>query len=157
MIVDSIKSAKDIADCVDMYLELGKNDFMLADRKVALSRADTAARRQKFFRVIRDQDQGIIAFLLADFTCNMHSNLKILNQQYYASNQHGKKGYQCVKLLHDELIEYGELHKAHLIASSGSHLDPDNVFARILEKQGWERRHFLSIWKTSHYPRASSP
>jgi hypothetical protein len=150
MKIDTVKSIQDVRDCVDLYMAVNDDEFMLAERDVALRNIELVARRQKFFRVIRDNDK-IIACLIADIAGNCHTSLRILNQQYFACNQTGTKAYKCIQLLHQELIEYAEENKYPLVSSSGSHFDPGNVFARILEKQGWMRKHFLCIWRTSHY------
>jgi hypothetical protein len=128
-------------------------DFLLADRDVAIKQISLAARRQKFFRVVKRGDK-IVAALLADFSGNHHSKLKLLSQQYFACSETGTAAYKCIKLLHEALIAFGEENECHVVMSQGSPQDPDNVFARILEKQGWQRKHFLAIWKTTQYPRA---
>lgn len=148
--IDTIHSLRDVEICVDMYMQYNDDTFMLAERDVALKQITLIARRQKFFRVLKE-DGVIVACLIADTACNHHSSVRMIAQQYYASNQTGVKAFKCIKLLHEELFKYAEETKHELVASAGSHFDPDNTFARILEKLGWQRRHYLCVKRTSHH------
>ena len=152
MIIRPLLTVQEAEICVDMYLAHNEPDFLPADRKVALRNLITAAKRKKFVVVI--EDNGIRGFLLATVGGNLHTDVPILNQNYYCSNYTGTKAVKAVVETHKALIDYAEENKIAFILSSGSHQDETNIFARILERNGWKRRHFLACWHTSHAQRA---
>lgn len=151
MYISEIKTLAEVKKCVDMYFNYANGkDFMDCNLEIAYKNLDLAVRMKSYVRVLRE-NQEIIAWLYAVPSKSFHSNKKTLQQLYYSSNQKGIKAYKCISLLHKDLINYAEEKKYQLVTSSGSHLDNDNTYVRILEKLGWERRHYLAIYKTSLY------
>ena len=150
MIISQITSRKLLEDCVDMYLALNDENFLPASRDLAIKRLDLLVRRKRYVRVLTNNSTPI-AWLYADISDVQHCNKRIIQQNYYASNTSGVLAYKCVKLLHEDLISYAIEKRFQVIISPGSHMDPDNTFARILEKLGWERRHYIALYKTPLY------
>jgi hypothetical protein len=77
----------------------------------------------------------------------MLSNELSFCQDFYATNLKGVSAGKAVVAAHKDLLEYAIKMKAKYVMSSGSHMDDNNVFARLLEKSGWQRRNFLCIYR----------
>lgn len=144
MRIDTIKTKEEVEYCVQMYLALNDPDFIDADFDTSFKTLFQLVRLKKFVRVLK-QEEEIIAWIYAEKVKITHMAYPVLQQMYYASNQTGIKAARCVKLIHRELIKHAEEINVNTILSAGSHMDPTFVFAKILEKDGWERRGFLAI------------
>jgi len=147
MRIDIIKNNEEIEECVQMYYDLNDHDFLDADIDTAIKNLFKIVRIKRFVRVVRDENDKIIAWIYAEKIRLLHMNYDVMQQIYYASNQTGLKAARCIKLLHNELIDYAISRNLNTIISPGSHLDPDFIFAKILEKQGWDRRGHIAIKK----------
>lgn len=150
MHIETIKSAKDVVTCVDMYLSLNDESFLPADRDVAIERVMRVARAKYYFRVVRDGGK-IVAALVAAPDYNLHSAIRIFKQIYYVGSLGGVKAYRAVQLLHEDMFQFASERGYDVAISQGSPFDPANVFARMLERAGWERKHYLCIKKTPRY------
>lgn len=144
MWIDTIKTKEEVEYCVQMYYDLNDHDFIDVDFDTSFKTLFQLVRLKKFVRVLK-QEEKIIAWIYAEKVKIAHMAYPVLQQMYYASNQTGIKAARCVKLLHQELIKHAEEINVNTILSPGSHMDPNFVFAKILEKDGWERRGFLAI------------
>lgn len=150
LLLDIIKTNRDIQTCIDLYSKLNDFSFLPVDRDYAIKNLDLAIRQKKFVRVLKMNDE-IVSWIFADKAKSAHMKTNILQQYYYFSKLEGIAAYKSVKMLHDALIDYAEKMGYELILSPGSHLDEDYTFTRILEKLGWERRGYIGVYKTSHY------
>jgi hypothetical protein len=99
----------------------------------------------KFVMMKVDNDDNIVAWILALKTQSYHSAEPMLQQVYYASSRKGVKAYRDVVDLHEAMIEEAQRVGLPMVISQGSHLDEDNTFSRILEKNGWERRGHTAL------------
>lgn len=142
MIVREIKSNNEIEECVNMYLSL--NDWLDTDFTAAYRKLYQLVKIKKFIRVVEDTEK-IIAWIYCDIILPRHHSKVHFQQLYYASNQKGLKAYKCVVLLHQAMLEEAIRLGMPMALSLGSHEDEDNVFAKILEKNGWERRGYAAM------------
>lgn len=145
MWIDTIKTKEEVEYCVQMYLDLNDSEFIDADFDTSFKTLFQLVRLKKFVRVLKQEEEEIIAWIYAEKVKIAHMAYPVLQQMYYASNQTGIKAARCVKLLHRELITHAKEINIDTILSPGSHMDSNFVFAKILEKDGWERRGFLAI------------
>lgn len=144
MRIDTIRTKEEVEYCVQMYYDLNDHDFIDVDFDTSFKTLFQLVRRKRFIRVLKD-DNKIIAWIYAEKVQLSHMAYPVLQQMYYASNQQGIKAVRCVKLLHQELIEHAIELNLDTVISPGSHMDPNFVFAKILEKDGWDRRGFIAI------------
>lgn len=146
MIVTDLYTQQDVKDCVELYAGLNDHSFLEINIDSAYRHLFQIVRKKKFVKAIRENDQ-IIAWIYADKVSLPHNVSPFLQQMYYASNQSGIKAARCVVTLHNVLLEEAKAKNYNLVMSPGSHLDPNFVFTRILEKNGWERRGYIALKK----------
>jgi hypothetical protein len=142
LIVDIPRSEEDLKVCVQMYIAKGHGDFMVPDFYVALKKLTSYVRGGGFLRVVRDEGK-IVAFIVGVLAGNMHTDLRVFSQEYFCSNTSPAKAVRCVKMLHEALFKEASMRQADIVVSRGSHLDPDNKFANILQTFGWERKGYV--------------
>jgi hypothetical protein len=128
-------SRSDVQACVDMYLCLNDESFLPADRDSALRSLNN--RLINSLNLVYGDTE---AWLSASRVRPEHCNFDVLQQFYFASKLSGVKAYRAVVSLHDEMYEFAVKLKIPYCISPGSHMDVDNTFTRILEKNGWMRR-----------------
>jgi hypothetical protein len=141
--ISKILTRAEIEYCIDSYIKHNDFSFLPVDRDCAIVNLNLAVRRQKFVRVLKENDQ-IIAWIYADIGKSLHMHEKILQQYYYCSDLTGTKAFKAVKILHEELLEYAKENKYDMVFSLGSHLDEKYIFTRMLEKLGWQRRGYIA-------------
>lgn len=144
MIVDKIKSQADVEACVKIYRPQNDESFLPSSESVCLASFLAMMSNGFFVRVLKKDDE-IVGFIIGEKGVSAHIPGAIVRQVYYASNLKGVEAYRAVKLLHKALVEFAEKQRVKTVLSQGSFLDPSNIFARILEKEGWERRHYLAV------------
>jgi len=150
MNIHNISTKEEIEFCINMYAKQNDFSFLNVDNKKAFDNLNLAIRRKKFVKILKKDDE-IVAWIYADNMASLHVSNKGFQQLYYCSNLSGNAAYRAVKLLHIELLNYAIENKYELVVSPGSHLDENNIFTKILEKLGWERRGHLAIYKTRYY------
>jgi len=64
---------------------------------------------------------------------------------YYACDQTGISAYRSIVLLHDEMQKCSLKLPVKYCVSAGSPLDDNNVFAKVLEKNGWSRKGYMAV------------
>lgn len=143
MAIETILALKDLEYCVDMYLEQNDNSFMEASRDEACMSLLQAVRRNKFVRVLRDND-SIVAWIYADTVKLQHQCNFNFQQLYYCSILAGVRSVRAVVDLHELMFNSAPSNSKYCV-SAGSHMDQSNTFARILEKHGWQRRGYLAV------------
>lgn len=150
MKIDVIKSPSDVVACVDIYQPMNEESFLPSSHTNCISSFMAMASAGFFIRILREGDV-VTGFIIAEEGDCPHVRGKVLRQVYYASSYKGLKAVKAVCMLHGALEERAEARKIPIVMSQGSFLDPENKFTRILERMGWERRHYLAIHKTSHF------
>ena len=105
---------------------------------------------------VAKKDDEIVGFLFADKREHIHMPFSVYQQIYCCTWAKGTVAARTVKLLHEKLLEEAERQRCPMAWSTGSHLDEDYTFVRMLEKFGWERRGYLAARKTSHWDRLPS-
>ena len=150
MKISTVKTREDIVYCVDMYLQLNDPSFIDTDRERAIKSLTDIVRKKGFVKVIREDSDEIIAWVWFAIVHSLHMPYPVFQQNYYASNQNGIKAARCVKLLHRAAIEEATQLKLSGLISCGSHMDPDYIFAKLLERDGWLRRGYCAIYRLPH-------
>jgi hypothetical protein len=149
MEISKIETKEDLQYCVNLYYNLNDHEFLDVDPNICYTSLYKLYKQNNFIRVIRKDDK-IIAWLLAIKTQALHMSYPQLQQLYYACDQKGFIAYKCVVLLHEALVEEAKLSNIRFCISQGSHMDPENIFAKILEKQGWDRRGHTAALRLPH-------
>lgn len=136
------KSAQELMICADIYIGYN-NDFVQVDRGWAHKQILDYWRQKNYIRVIYHEGQ-IVGFIAAMYCASKHSPEWRLLQEYYCTNLKGFASAKAVRLAHRDMLEYAKRRGIGLVQSPGSHMDPDNVFVRILERDGWQRSGYLA-------------
>jgi hypothetical protein len=143
MKVRNIENLKELEFCVDLYLSLNDETFMPACKKSSMKGMKEHLGAGAKLRVLED-DGVIIAWILFKKTRQEHLSESCMQQLYYAASVKGLKAAKAVHLLHNEMeIVAKEMGLKRLI-STGSHMDENFVFAKLLERAGWSRRGYLA-------------
>jgi hypothetical protein len=142
--IRELLSSREIRSCVELYMGLNDPSFIPLEFDVCYNNLLTLVKRKKFVRGLFEDDE-LIAWIYCDVVEHLHLGFPVFQQLYYASDQKGMKAYRCVVRLHEAMLVKARESEFSLAVSSGSHMDPDHVFAKILEKQGWERRGYLCL------------
>lgn len=138
------RSLADIRECVTLYANLNDYSFLDVSIEKSVQALLQKVRADKFVRMKLFNNE-IVSWLYADSVELSHSEDRILQQIYYASKLKGIAAYRSVVELHSLMEDEGRKLGKTLLTSPGSHLDENNTFAKILEKNGWQRRGFLAI------------
>jgi hypothetical protein len=145
MLVQDLNKGSDIRFCVDMYLARNDDTFLPADRDIALQNVAMHARLKRFIKCLRGSDGKILAWILCKEIAIIHQRNTTFQQMYFATDLTGVKAYRAISLLHEAMYEFSKKTPAAFCMSGGSHMDPNFVFTRMLEKLGWDRRGYLAV------------
>jgi predicted N-acetyltransferase YhbS len=129
-----------------MYVKLNDEDFIPADKNKAIKSFYDLVKAGAFLRILDDEDGEIVAWILAQKVDHPHINGKILQQVFYASSLKGLRAARAVITLHRALIEEAERLQIRRVITLGSYLDENNTFVKILERDGWKRRHYAAVY-----------
>jgi len=144
------RSIKDIRDIVYLYNNVGYDEYFTYDLEKAIYKTELMWKMGSFIRLYIE-DNEILGFIIADIVDLIHLKDCVYKQLWYASRCKGFKAAKVVKKLHEALIEEAENKKVGLVLSTGSHLDEDNTFTKLLERFGWLRHGHTAFWKTKYY------
>lgn len=139
------RSTADIKACIDLYCDLNDPSFLTICKDNCYKHLSQFARQNKFIRLKLDNDDKIIAWIFAAKVQSYHSASPMFQQMYYASSNNGIKAYRDVIDLHEEMIQEAIRLDIPMVISQGSHMDENNTFSRILEKNGWDRRGHTAL------------
>jgi hypothetical protein len=142
MKISSIRYEADIDKCVEMYI--AKNYFPFADPVASKKNLHKLVRSGAFNRTLI-YDGEIIAWILCRPYTVLHLNEPVFQQTYFCSNRFG---YRSVELLHKEMIKASPV---DLLFSESSFTDTTNIFTRMLEKLGWNRKGSLAWSRKSDH------
>ena len=143
--VRKLASAKDIRDCVDIYVSIA-DDFLPFDRDHCVRSMDALVRARKFIRMAEDEE-GAAAWIYADEVRHRHHPKPVFQQMYYAGHRRGRASYECVKALHEAMVEEARRLGYWMVMSVGSHMAPENKYVRMLESLGWTARHSTALMR----------
>ena len=150
-LLTKVKTRDDVEACVKMYIAMNPEGFLPADYTSSYRYLFEAVRVGKFVWCIKSKGK-ITAWMLAEVGVFPHANYKVFQQKYYCSNTTGMSSARSIKMLHNKMTETaGELRIPYSV-SQGSPLDEANIFSKILEKAGWQRKGFLAIKRTFETP-----
>jgi hypothetical protein len=141
-----LRTQQEAKFCVEMYVKMNDESFIPADKDKAIKSFYEMVKAGAFLRILDDEDDEIVAWVLAQKVEHPHINGKLLQQVFYASNLKGLKAAKAVIALHRSLIEEAERLQIRRVLTLGSYLDENNTFVRILEKDGWKRRHYAAVY-----------
>lgn len=137
-------SLQDIKDCVEIYHQLNDHSFIDMSVEESIRTISMFARQNKFIRV-KKVDNETVAWIMCEKTKPYHQTEFQLQQVYYASKRSGIAAYKDVIDLHDAMIKEAKDKNIPIVISTGSHMDPENTFTRILARVGWERRGYVAL------------
>jgi len=132
-----------LVKCVELYAALNDYSFIDIDSSFCYENIIKHWKTLQYIKLIIDNNQ-IVGFIMATSSMSKHSKDKYMLQEYYCTNLSGFKAAKAVKLSHNDLIEYAKKNKYKHVYSQGSHMDPEHVFTRLLEKFGWDRRGHIA-------------
>lgn len=145
MIVQPLKSMEEAIQCLDMYLEYDKDDFLEKDRNRIIKSMQRCLTNNYQVRLIKE-GSVVIAWIMFKDVFNEAMGIKVIQQSFYCSNVRGITAVKCVKLLHRELIEYAKKMKIRKCISTCSHNDTEFRFCKLLEKDGWATRGYIAMY-----------
>ena len=129
--------------CCDIYMAQNDPEFMRVDANSCYQSLIKHWRLNGYVRVIWLKGE-IVGFIMASIVPVMYSKEKHLAQEYYCTNLTGFAAAKAVIESHKGLVEVAKMKLIPVVISQGSHMDPENTFTRILERQGWTRRGFVA-------------
>ena len=142
--ITNTRSIRDIEACVDAYISIIKDkDFDKFDREYAIRVLMTYSRSKSLLK-IKIENEKVVAFIIAIENRSIHKSGIILQQAYFCTTRSGIKAYRDIVDLHKEMETYAKIRNIRTLISTSSHNDPDFVFSRILEKNGWKRKGYLA-------------
>jgi hypothetical protein len=140
----------DLEKCIEIYYNYNDNNFIEVDKNKSILQLREKWKSGEILLIIKNNKE-IVGWLLASVNKQPFSKKVFLQQLFYVSNLNGFKSAKAILLSHSELIRIAEKRNVDIVLSTGSFYDESNVFSKILEKRGWNRRGHTAIWKTSHY------
>lgn len=143
-------TSEELRLCINCYSKNNDSSFLPFDFDKSFSELSTASRSGKYVKVA-DSGGLIVGWMYAAQVSLQHVKQSIIQQMYFSSELSGVPAYRLVVQMHNDLIDYAESKGIQLVVSAGSHMDESNTFVKILEKNGWDRRGYTAVWKTSHY------
>ena len=152
MRVSSPRSVEDLVECVRMYRALNDESFMPSSESMAIQSIKIKAKRGSFIRVALNDSDEICGWICCEAIQHPHIGFKVLQQTFFASRDVGFKAARAVKILHEAMLEEAIKCRFPMAVSTGSHMDPELTFAKLLEKYGWERRGYCAVKKTKWMP-----
>ena len=151
MIAEKVLTAKDIADCVHVYIDQVDKNFLILEEQQCIATIYNHMQAAALIRCVRID--GIIrAWVLARITKSELTGRNHIIQLYYGSDLTGILAVKAVQCLHQYLMESAERLKIFQVISQGSFEDKNCTFTRILGKMGWKVKTFCAIWYSSHDP-----
>lgn len=144
--IEKPRSVSDIVTCVDMYLALNDESFIDTDRDTCIKNMIQYSKLGHFIRMAVI-DGEIAGWIYARPVIVPHRKKPQMQQCYYASNRTGIMAARLVKILNDCMAKHALAQGIDLVVSAGSHMDEKNTFARILEKDGWQRRGHIAVYR----------
>jgi len=144
MEVRKLQDVEELELCIDIYANQYDNTFIPVCEKRALSQLKAHLGSGAFFRILEDDEGDIRAWILARVVRLDHVDRTVLHQMYYGSDLTGFGAARAIISLHDALVSEAERLHVSRVFSTGSPLDERNVFSRILEKHGWDRRGYAA-------------
>jgi hypothetical protein len=142
--IRKINDQNEMEICIDMYLLKNDETFVSASRSASLSALKDLLKDRAFMRVLVNDEDQIQAWILAKRTIHAHMADPVFHQLYFGSRLTGIKAVKAVVALHHSLEREAKRLGIKRLISMSNHLDERNTFVRILEKEGWDRRHYLA-------------
>ena len=145
MILRNPKNLNDIEKCLNLYLSIYNNNFIVVDPDYIRAMISQHIRLKKFFKMCEESHE-IISFIIAKENQLLFSAEKVLQVISYCSNQKGIKSANLVKLMHREVIEEAKIKNISKVISESSPLDDKQILVKILEYDGWIRKGHMAIY-----------
>lgn len=145
-----IASEKDLHYCVSVYAEANDESFLPVHFETALSYIRQQMLNGGFLRIIVKDNVQVGAVLAIKSKAASHSNLNALIQNYYYCSLTGFQAAKAVIYVHNEIEKEARKRRLPLAISTGSHMDANNTFIKILAKQGWDTRGYIAIKRLTY-------
>jgi hypothetical protein len=141
LIVRDFLNDREIEQAATLYYEWTDKQFINADLMTSINGLKHIVKTNKFAKVIL-VDNAVVGFITGDRYNSPFMAERVFMQTFYFSNLKGVAAIRAIKLAHKALVDYAIKFKYDSCYSSGSFQDKDLVFARTLEKEGWQRRSY---------------
>lgn len=134
----------DLEWCASSYCNFveSKNSIL----KLSVAESIINLKCQEYVDVYKRSNKPV-AFICGNISKQPFSTQKVLNQNFYYTSLQGYGAFIAQKELHKRFIEYARKRHIKTILSAGSYFDEDNIFAKMLEKQGWTRYGYLAVYQ----------
>lgn len=153
MIIRNPISIEELHLCAEIYIAQNDNEFLYIEPSVCKFNIVNQWKMNRYIRVI-EHDGKVVGFIAASPNTSKHSTLKQFVQEYYVTNLKGFASARAVIAAHRDMVDYAIKHRYHLVISQGSHMDPEFVFTRILERNGWKRKGHVALKYLTDLPAA---
>ena len=141
------RGIQDIEDCVELLGRTMVSPLGKMDKEFGISSLRKAQR--DFFRVVKI-DSKIVAWLTAKVVQSQYYPEFVLTQWCCCCEVKGIIGYRCIIMLHDEMEKEARKLKLAGVVSTCNEHDTTFLFARILEKHGWNRIGYMAYKSLSN-------
>ena len=138
--VESPSSFEDFQRCAQMYYDYA-SDFVPKSAAVFCKWLQ-CLRPAGGVSVCRYKGE-IIAFIAYGKRQLEFHNTFVVQQLFFCSDTGPIMAVRATRLLHAEMVTWGRRNRCSLALSAGSHEAESDVFLRILEKDGWQRKGYL--------------
>ena len=135
-------SFEDLQYCVEMYLLHNIGGFLQGSYKASMLHLQREMQAGAKCRLVKE-DANILAFILYKIRPLEFTDMKVVQQTFFCSSTTPIKAVKCVRLLHEDMYEYGSRKRCDLALTSASHEDVTFQLCRILEKDGWSSQGYL--------------
>lgn len=115
------------------------------DYKFALSNIFKIYKSNALLVVIEYNDKAVGLGAAAINAPYLHSREKEVSQMYYQTSLEGIPAVKALMLYHKTLVEYAKVNGISKCTST-SIMDNQDVFYRVLEKEGWIRRGCVMVY-----------
>jgi hypothetical protein len=147
--VFNLRTTDELIACVDMYkkIDIENDNFINFDKEIALQKLFISCRSGHFARIIKE-DNELIAWILASTATYDFSNELIFKIRMFLSNQSGVKGFKCIEILHEEVIDEAKRLKIKRVFTENNFYNERLVYVKLLEKLGWKRKGYMAYFET---------
>ena len=152
--VSKCRNLGDAKECVEMYLLYAHQSPMNGLPEFSFDNAYnqlvSSIRVGKFFRILLNDSGEIVAWILCSKYHIPYFKDPVFFQEYYYSSLRGFSAFRALHMLHKEALREAASKALEFMVSGGSFLDEDNIFAKLLEVNGWARKGHFAYKETGY-------
>jgi len=132
----------EINTCVDSYSDFFDTKFLPISREASIKGLVDYSRKDKM-EIALTEDGEYLGFMVSEKLIIDFSNVAVFKQQYMFTVG-GYQGVKTLLALHRSMVVKAKASGCKYCLSEGSTEDSTNVLARVLEKDGWYRKHYAA-------------